>query len=280
MKKILAGLFVLSFSPLFAEPSSVRDTLVNETVAMIHHPLYKPKTPRLIVLGGGHLVGLVLTYDQTQKSWGGSTGKFHLKNDWSGEGLAQNDEVSHLAVGYVLTKQFHRAYRWAGFSPKKSRTYGALEAALLLTLVEFPMDAFNPTQGFGVADLVFDYAGVGLGLLQLSRPGNWDVKVSAKSNPFSSQEHLFAQTAQQFDNFIFWCTYRPDWKWGERQPVSLGLGYSTRRDTDGLSPLREFRLGVGTTIPDLVRSFAPNAARYFEVLDFYYFNLNLPITIK
>ncbi|MGH8004669.1 MAG: hypothetical protein ACRECJ_08100, partial [Limisphaerales bacterium] len=95
-----------------------------------------------------------------------------------------------------------------------------------------------------------------------------------------SQNHLFSQTARQFDNFIFWGTYRPAFKWGDRQPISFGLGYGTRRDSDGISPLREVRLGAGTTIPDLVRSFAPNAAKYFEVLDFYYFNLNWRVTIK
>ena len=280
MKIFLTALFTLYLSPLFAEPAASPDTVQNGAAGLIYYPMYKPKTSRLVVLSGGHLVGLALAYDQTRKSWGGSTGKFHFKNDWSGEGLAQNDEVSHLTVGYVLTKQFYRAYRWAGLSPKKSRTYGALESALLLTFVEFPMDAFNSTQGFGVADLVFNYAGVGLGLLQLNYPGNWDIKASAKSNPFSSQEHLFAQTAAQFDNFIFWGTYRPAFKWGGRQPLSLGLGYSTRRDADGLSPLREFRFGVGTTIPDLVKSFAPNAAKYFEILDFYYFNLNWRVTVK
>lgn len=280
MKLILTAFFSLWLSPLFAKLSTPPDTVQNGAAEIINPSRCKPKTSRLVILGGGHLVGLALAYDQTRKSWGGSTGKFHFKNDWSGEGLAQNDEVSHLTVGYVLTKQFYRAYRWAGFSPKKARTYGVLESALLLTFVEFPMDAFNSTQGFGVADLIFNYAGVGLGLLQLNHPGNWDIKASAKSNPFSNQEHLFAQTAAQFDNFIFWGTYRPALKWGDRQPLSFGLGYSTRRAADGLSPLREVRLGIGTTVPDFVRSFAPNAAKYFEILDFYYFNLNWRVTLK
>lgn len=280
MKLLLPVLFGLSFAPLFAETSAPPDTLANGPTPMTHYSLYKPKTPRLLILGGGHVVGLAVAYDQTQKSWGGSTGKFHFKSDWSGDYLAQNDEVSHLTVAYTLTKGAYRAFRWAGFSPKKARLYGALESAILMTFVEVPMDAFNTTQGFGVEDLLANYAGIGLGLLKLRRPANWDLKTSAKSNPFDSQNHLFSQTARQFDNFIFWGTYRPDFKWGERQPISFGLGYTTRRDADGISPLRELRFGAGTTIPDLVRSFAPNAARYFEVLDFYYFNLNWRVTIK
>lgn len=281
MKPILTILLLLlSYPLLLAEPAVTPDTLANGAAGMPHHPLYTPKTFRLVVLATGHVAGLAFAFDQTQESWGGSTGKFHFKSDWSGDGLAQNDEVSHLAVAYTLTKEFYRAYRWAGFSPKKARLIGALESAVIMTFVEVPMDAFNTTQGFGVEDLIANYSGVGLGFLKLSHPVNWDIKASVKSNPFSSQDHLFAQTTAQFDNFIFWGTYRPDFKWGHRQPISLGIGYSTRRDTDGVSPLRELRLGAGTTLPDLVRSFAPNAAKYFEVLDFYYFNLNWRVTIK
>ncbi len=280
MKLIATALLALPFSPLVVESTPKPDTLVNGTLKLMSYPLYKPKTFRLVILGSGHAVGLVFAYNQTQKSWGGFTGKFHFKNDWSGDGLAQNDEVSHLTVSYTLTKEFYRAYRWTGFSPKKARLYGALESAFLMTFVEVPMDAFNPTQGFGVEDLIANYTGVGLGLLKVSRPGNWDIKTSVKSNPFSSQKHLFAQTLAQFDNFIFWGTYRPNLKWGRRQPFSLGLGYSTRRDSDGIRPLRELYLGAGTTLPDLVRAFAPDVAKYFEVLDFYYFNLNWHVTIK
>ncbi len=272
--------FLLCVGDLNAEPIARPDSL-NGTSAFAMRPVYKPKTSRLLILGSGHAAGLVFAYDQTQKSWGGSTGKFHIKNDWSGEGLAQNDEVSHFAIGYTLTKEFYRAYRWVGFSPKKAKTYGALESALLLTFVEFPMDAFNTTQGLGTADLVFNYAGIGLGLLKLSHPqSGWDVKTSVKSNPFSSQHHLFAQTSEQFDNYVFWGTYRPALKWGERQPFSLGAGYGTRRDKNGISPLREVYFAFGTTIPDFVRALSPKAAKYFEFLDFYYFNLNLRATIR
>lgn len=280
MKSTIAALLALSFPPLFAQTAPAPDSLAGGTAQAIQRPGCNLKTPRLMVLGGVHLVGLTFVYDQTRKSWGPSTGRFHFKNDWSGDGLAQNDEASHLTVAYTLTKELYRGYRWTGVPPKKARLYGAVESAFLMTFVEMPMDAFNPTQGFGVSDLIADYAGVGLGILKLSRQGNWDVKTSVKSNPFNSQSHLFSQTARQFDNYIFWGTYRPGLKWGERQPVSLGIGYGTRRAADGISPLRELRFGVGTTLPDLVRSFAPRAARYFEVLDFYYFNLNWRITIK
>ncbi len=280
MKNIAIFLFCLTTSALFAEPPAKLDSVLQYASPVTLPSIYKPKSSRLLILGGGHAVALVYTYDQTQKSWGGSTGKFHFKNDWSGDYLAQNDEVSHLFFGYTLTKEFYRAYRWTGFSPKKAKIFSALESAFLLTFVEVPMDAFNTTQGFGVEDLIADYAGIGLGLLKLNHPGNWDIKTSAKSNPFFSQNHLFSQTGEQFDNFIFWGTYRPPLKWDDRQPFSLGIGYGTRRASNRISPLRELRFGLGTTLPDIVRIFSPKMARSLEVLDFYYLNLNLLATIK
>lgn len=279
MKKIVL-LLCLSAQTLSAEPAAKPDSVLQYASPVTLPSISKPKAPRLLLLGAGHAVALVYTYDQTQKSWGGSTGKFHFKSDWTRDGLAQNDEVSHLVVGYTMTKEFYRAYRWAGFSPKKAKIFSALESAFLLTVVEVPMDAFNTTQGFGVEDLIADYAGVGVGLLKLNHPGHWDLKASAKANPFSSQKHLFSQTSEQFDNFIFWGTYRPQLKWDDRQPFSLGIGYGTRRASNGISPWRELYFGLGTTLPDIIRIFSPKMAHTLEVLDFYYLNLNLHATIK
>ncbi|MGH7568283.1 MAG: M15 family metallopeptidase [Gemmatimonadales bacterium] len=239
-----------------------------------------PHPARLWMLGGGHALGGALLYRETQASWGESNGRFHIKDDWSGDQLAQNDEISHFVTGYGLTKAFTRVWAWTGVSPKRARTLGAIETAVLLTLVEMPLDAFNPDQGFGVEDLVFDYAGIGVGLLALSRPGRWDFKFSAKKNLFSAQETLFAQDSRETDNYVFWLTYRPSLGWAERQPVSVGIGHSVRRAADGYSPVRELYLGLGTTVPDLVRAVAPGAARHFELLEAYFINVRVGTTVR
>jgi hypothetical protein len=231
---------------------------------------------RLWLVGGGNVVGGILLYREVRATWGASNGRFHVKNDWSADGFVQTDEISHLFTGYTLTRTFARMWGWTGMSPKRARTLAAVEAAVVLTLIEVPLDAFNPRQGLGVTDLVFDYMGIALGLLALNHPGRWDLKVSVKQNPFTSQKSLFPREYEA-DNYIFWAVYRPG---GERQPVSVGLGYSARRAEDGLEALREVYVGAGVTVPDLVRAIAPRAARHFGLLSAYYFNVKLRSTVR
>ena len=236
----------------------------------------KPRRPsRRWVVGGLQFAGGVLLYGASQRTWGSSHGHFHVKQDWTGDGLGQNDEASHLFFGYTLTRAFAGQWRWGGLAPSRSRSVGAFESAFVLTLVEV-LDAFNPAQGFGISDLAFDYAGVGAGLWILSHPGNWSITMSAKDPAHAG----FAETKQQSDNWIFWAIYRPSLGWGPKQPLSLGLGHSVRRASDGVSPVRELHFGIGTTVPDLVRAVAPGAARYVRILDFYYLNLNFTATLR
>ncbi|OLB67537.1 MAG: hypothetical protein AUI09_03120 [Gemmatimonadetes bacterium 13_2_20CM_2_66_5] len=215
-------------------------------------------------------------YGETQRTWGQSRGRFHVKNDWTGDSLSQNDEASHLFFGYTLTRTFSGQWRWGGMPPRRSRTVGGAESAVALTLVEV-LDAFNPAQGLGISDVLFDYTGVGAGLWTLSHPVDWTIRTSIKVR---AHARVFSETEHQSDNYIWWVTYRPPLRWGLKQPLSLGVGHSVRREADGVTPVRELHFGIGTTLPDLVRTFAPHAARVLGILDFYYFNLNITATVR
>lgn len=239
-------------------------------------PSARRHSSRLWVVGGLHAAGWALVYGETQRTWGQSRGRFHVKHDWTGDLLSQNDEASHLFFGYTLTRTFSGQWRWGGMPPRGSRTVGAAESAVALTLME-ALDAFNPTQGLGISDLLFDYAGVGASLWTLSHPDDWTIRTSVK---VLAHAPLFAETFRQSDNYIWWATYRPPLRWGLKQPVSLGVGHSARRGPDGVTPVRELHFGIGTTLPDVVRTFAPHAARYLGILDFYYFNLSLTAMLK
>jgi hypothetical protein len=63
--------------------------------------------------------------------------------------------------GYKMSQLASTLYRWMGLNEKISQVLSIGEPALLLTLVEYPIDAYNPEQGLGVSDLIFDYLGVG-----------------------------------------------------------------------------------------------------------------------
>jgi hypothetical protein len=228
-------------------------------------------------VGGVQVAGAAFVYGEEQRTWGYSRGRFHVKNDWTGDTLSQADEMSHLFFGYTLTRVYAGMWRWGGLEAKSARSVGAVESALTMTLVEV-MDSFNPGQGLGISDLVFDYAGVGAGLLSLSHPGDWGIRTSAKGWGLAQP---FSKTKSQYDNWIVWATYRPPLRWGGgvKQPLSLGLGHGTRRAPDGLSAVREIHFGIGTTLPDVVRMFSPSLAERLGILDFYYLNLNLTATV-
>src|SRR5712691_10396725 len=100
-------------------------------------------THRLWVVGALHAAAGALVYGETQRTWGRSRGRFHVKDDWTGDSLSQNDEASHLFFGYTLTRTFAAQWRWGGMAPRGSRKVGALESAGILTMVEV-LDAFNP----------------------------------------------------------------------------------------------------------------------------------------
>lgn len=216
-----------------------------------------------------HGIGAVAGYNKLTGIWGKPNGSFHLKNETS-DYLAYNDEVSHMFVSYKLTQALTSAYGVIGLKEKKARRIGAIEAALIMTAVEFPVDAFNPSQGMGVTDLIADYAGVGLAILKTSdsRFSEFDMKLSVKSLGSNKGRVLGYDTAD-YDNYIYWLTYSVS-------PVVGGIGYSTTRNAPR-EPRPQVLLGIGTTIPDLIEPLFPGAAKVLEPLELYFFNFHVGI---
>jgi hypothetical protein len=207
------------------------------------------------------------SYNHMVKSWGKPDGKFHLKDDWSGDNLALNDEVSHLLVSYKLTQALHSGYRTLGFSEKTARILGLTEAAFIVTAVEYPIDAYNPSQGFGISDLIFDYAGILMAYFKISesRLADWDLKTSVKS--FRNANHqVIGDMAEDYDNYIYWLTFR-------KTPAVFGLGYSTSHPEIG-KVNKEFYLALGTTLPDILRPVSNKLANALKWAEVYYFNVS------
>jgi hypothetical protein len=213
-----------------------------------------------------NLALLPLSYEHLVGTWGRPNGNFHIKSDWSGDYLGLNDEVSHLFVSYKLMQFFHGAYKHIGFSEKSARILGVVEAAFIVTAVEYPLDAYNPDQGFGISDLVFDYTGIFMSYLKISHPcfRNWDLKASVKSISHSRRQ-ILGNNVDDYDNYIYWLTYR-------KSVAVFGLGYSTSHPVP-TSPVKEFYFGIGTTIPDLLRPISHKLAGMLEWAGGYYFNL-------
>ncbi len=216
----------------------------------------------------GNLVVGTGAYFYFENTWGAPDGKFHFKNELH-DNVAFTDEISHFYAGYKLTDGFRWFFRMLKVPEENQLKYGALQAAIILTLVEFPMDAFNPDQGFGVSDFVLDYGGIGYALLDAKYPNQFDMKFSVKQPPWKFDNKFLASKNEEFANFIWWATYTP-------KMVSVGLGYGIEYDQHGEAQSQVF-LGAGTTLYDLLYLIKPGVAKELKALDCYFINLRVEL---
>jgi hypothetical protein len=265
----------LSSPPAVFDPKASFDTKSQDEVQTRRarsstYPIMKSRISyrKASIIGGLNLVAVTAGFHKAVNAWGESNGRFHIKDDWKGDGLAQTDELSHFMWGYKMTQFLSCAYDWVGFSPKTSQALSSSESALILTLVEYPIDAYNPKQGLGVSDLVFDYVGVGLAVAKkhCSWLNDFDFKISWKKNIFSQNKTPFAQTYEEYDNFIYWLTYRTE-LFLPKKLLCFGFGYSVTHLE--FKPKREFYGGIGLSIPDFVSLFGKklgDKSRFLEIL--------------
>jgi hypothetical protein len=266
----------------YGEPRQRRDRTILQTDYAKQKSLSSLTVQRRIdyrkalIIGGLNVLAISAGFHEAVNTWGKSKSKFHLKDDWKGDGLAQTDEISHFLWGYKMTQFLYWAYDWVGFSPKTSRTISLCESSLILTLVEYPIDAYNPQQGLGVSDLIFDYLGVGMALAKKHYGwlNDFDFKISWKKNVFSENQTLFAQTYEEFDNFIYWLTYRTKFFFPKKL-LCFGLGYSATRS--GLGPQREFYGGMGLSIPDFASLFGKRVGDFSKFLEILYPNIHMKL---
>ncbi len=230
---------------------------------------------RSAIWGGVSVASGVAAFKQSQSAWGESRGKFHFKHDFKGDHMALSDETSHAFAAFHLMQVVNAGYRWIGMDDTKARHLAALEAWLWMFAVEYPIDAYNPDQGFGVSDMLFNTAGV---LAAYHRSGQtdpcWDVKISVKRQFLEGNSRVIAYTTKQYDDYIYWVTFRPTRN--RYIPLLVGAGYSTNHLDNG-QITKEINLGIGTSLSDIGGMFGARTAAYLRPLDFFFFNLRTTI---
>lgn len=251
----------LALSALLFAPISRADSVPHDSVRIGRNAhLYRN-------LALGNILSGTAAYFYFAQTWGAPTGKFHIKDEIH-DNVDYTDEVSHFFAGYKLTEGFRWLFRTLKMEPDMIERCAVLQAALVTTFVEIPMDAYNPTQGLGVTDLVFNYAGIGWGAFKHRYPNNFDLKMSVKRPPWAFAHKFLASKNEEFDNFIWWGVWKPKYVW-------LGAGYSTNhyRNDGKVSP--EVYLGLGTTLYDVLHLLKPRLADDLKVLDSYFINVKL-----
>jgi len=243
--------------------------------------IFRPKQKginykRASIVGIVNAGAIFFGFKQAISCWGKPESGFYFKDDWNGDNLLQTDELSHFMWGYKMTQFFFWAYDWVGLSSKTSQVLSISQSALLLTLVEYPIDAHNPKQGFGLSDLIFDYLGVSLAYMKKHKSWleDFDFKISSKKNIFLTNQPLFAQTYEEFDNFIYWFTYSAK-LFLPRKILCLGVGYSATHH--GGKPKREFFGGIGLSLPDFASLFGKKLQKPAKFLEIFYPNLRIKL---
>jgi hypothetical protein len=237
-------------------------------------PQNKINYKRASLLGTLNAGAIFFGFRQAIDSWGETKGRFHFKDDWNGDKLAQTDELSHFMWGYRMTQFLFHAYRWAGFSSNASHAISISQTAIVLTMVEYPIDAHNPEQGLGVSDLVFDYAGIGLACMKQHHGWleDFDFKISWKKNIFLANQPVFAQSYEEFDNFIYWFTYRTK-LFLPQKIFCFGLGYGVAHHDE--ESKRQLFAGIGLSLPDFASLFDERLKRQVGFLGLFYPNFSL-----
>jgi len=233
---------------------------------------------RLVAWGGFSLAQGIIAWQHTEKMWGTPDGKFHFKNDLRGDRMALTDEVSHMFIGYKLAQIMRLGYEWSGLSRGAAARAGAIQAAIYMSFVEFPMDAYNPKQGFGISDLVADMAGVGLAWIRAGQENpRWDIKTSVKSQFFEGDNRLLAHTDKQYDDYIYWLTYRVSEN--RYNPIVVGIGYSTNHPA-GENVEKEVHFRIGASFSEIGRIFGRRTEQLLSPAEFYFLSVGPQVNWK
>jgi len=214
-----------------------------------------------------NITGGTAAYIYLKNTWGTPNGRFHLKHEFD-DNMNLTDEASHVYVSYKLTEGFCWLFRTFRMREDRVRLISALEAALVMTLVEVPLDAFNPDQGMGLTDLLANYAGIAFAWWKMEHPSNVDLKFCVKRSPFAFDNKLLANKNEEFDNYIWWATWKPKYLW-------TGVGYSINHRKGEVES--EYYLGVGTTLYDLVYFVDQDFAKKVKVLDSYFVSVRFRV---
>ncbi len=266
----------LAFAAPLSGDSLSADSSQNENILTERPELLRPIAPvekQIVPWRVGAYCGLAtgifgFAYSRMDDWWGDAHVPFHIKHDdWSGDNLAQTDEVSHCLVSYKIAQVATDLAKWSGFRDGTSRIIGGCLAGGIITFVEYPVDAHNPYQGFGYTDMIANAIGIGLALSRDRWPEyleRVDLRISIKSTDGISNE-IIAKNMAQNDNYTYWLVVNPV----EDFPVHAALGYSANHDSPDHIVDREIYLGFGTSIAELAGLIDKDWKRKLDLFNVY-----------
>jgi len=207
-------------------------------------------------------------YSRMDDWWGHQKGEPHIKhNDWNGDNLAQTDEASHTFISYKLAQAATHFAQWTGLPDGTSMIIGGSLSTIIMTWVEYPVDTYNPVQGFGYSDEIADLAGIGLALAREKWHDQldfFDLRFSIKE-PKNLPSEVIAQTFAGNDAYIYWLVVQPN----EKFPVHPAIGISANHYSQDRVVEQEIYFGFGTSAGELAGIFSPKLKRRLDMWNTY-----------
>jgi len=282
--KALGIIFIILIGgSLYASPDEMNNPDSIDSKVSIEELFPESKTKsrelvpwRLGVFGATSLGIAGYAFSRMDDWWGESTGEPHIKHtDWKGDNLAQTDEISHFFLSYKITQTGTHFARWTGLSDKASRFIGAGMALTIMTWVEYPVDTYNPYQGFGYTDMIANAIGISLATTRDIWPEYmhyFDFRFSFKYNQEMPSE-LIAQTTAENDAYIYWLTVNPV----DKFPIHAALGYSSNHLAEDREVEREVYIGFGTSLAEIAGMINPKYRKKLDLWNAYELSINFRI---
>lgn len=166
---------------------------------------------------------------------------FHFIND-NNEWL-QMDKIGHVSASYYAGVAGIQAYKWAGFSRKKSIWYGGMTGSFFLAIIEI-LDGYSEQWGASAGDLIANTSGslLAIGQASLWQEQRIQLKYSysptkwAIENPSQLGKTHLERALKDYNGQTYWLTFNiksllaiekknfPDW-------LSLAFGYGANSMT-------------------------------------------------
>jgi hypothetical protein len=204
------------------------------------------------MIGGMLVTSLIWSYD----TWWRDAGRpFHFKTEnWLDGYFRGLDKVGHFYTSYFYFQTFRNIMLWGGYEHSTANWWAAGAAGFFAVAVETG-DGVTKDYGFDYQDIIFNFSGIGYGLLQTQVPflKNFNFKWTYAPN----EGYRFpVRFTDNYDAHTYWlsCDVNnllpssleplwPDWL-----NVAVGMG------VDDHWTKREFLIGLDLNLQSLFRT--------------------------
>lgn len=200
-------------------------------------------------IGGLLVTSLIWSYD----TWWRDAGRpFHFQSEnWLNGPFLGLDKVGHFYTSYFYFHTFRNIMLWGGYEASRSDFWATVAAAFFALAIEVG-DGITPQYGFDYQDIVFNFGGIGYGLLQNRVPflKHFNFKWSYVPN----EGYKFpVRFTDNYDAHMYWLTCDIDKLlppaiepyWPDFLQIAIGMGVDER------STRREFAVGFDLNIESL-----------------------------